>query len=149
MTTTQTQAPLAPSTTRSYGLVVVGLSAAVLAAVATSVVAALAGAAGVDFELPDGGGESIPVSGFATLTFIFSVVGLALAAVLRRWARHPSRTFVRITLTLTAVSLVPPFFVDANLATAVTLVLLHLVAAAIVIPMIARRLASHPSGNVA
>lgn len=146
MTTTQTQASLAPTSARSYGLVVAGLSAALLAAAAVTLVAALAGAAGVNFELPDGG-ESIPLSGFATLTVIFTIVGLALAAVLRRWARNPSRTFVRITVALMVASLVPPFLVEANLATALTLVLLHVVAAAIVIPMLARQLTRHPSGD--
>ncbi|WP_109508168.1 DUF6069 family protein [Nocardioides speluncae] len=139
MTTTQSQPAIATSSARSYGLVVHGLFAAVLASVAAILVGALAMAAGVDFELPDGG-ESIPVLGFGTTTMIFSVVGLGLAAALRRWAQHPSRTFVRTAVALTAVSLVPPFLVDANLVTAIALVLTHLVAAAVAIPLIARRL---------
>lgn len=139
MSITHTQRSHTTSSARASGFAVNGLLTAVVAAVAVTLVAVLAGAVGVDFELPDGG-ESIPVSGFATVTFGFSLVGLALAAALQRWARHPFRTFVRIAVALTAVSLVPPFLMDANLATVAALVLTHLVAAAIVIPMLARRL---------
>ncbi len=140
MTTTQTQSTVSIAVQpRRRGLVVPGLAAAVTAAASTTLVAALAKAAGVDFEMPDGG-EAVPLMGFANLTFLFSIIGLAIAAGLRRWSGQPARTFVRVAVALTAVSLVPPFLVDANLTTAMTLVLIHLVAAVIVIPVIARRL---------
>ncbi len=45
-----------------------------------------------------------------------------------------------MTVALTALSLVPPFLQDANAGTVAGLVLLHLTAAAIVIPALARRL---------
>jgi len=139
MTTTQNQSFSVAAPERSRGFIVTGLLAALAAAVGATLVGAIAGAVGVDFELPDGG-ESIPLMGFAQLTFIFALVGLAIASAVRRWSGHPRTTFVRVTLALTAVSLVPPFLVDANLATAVALVLIHLVAAAIFIPVLARRL---------
>ncbi|WP_204005818.1 DUF6069 family protein [Virgisporangium aurantiacum] len=122
-------------------LLLPGLAAAAVAAVAVTAVAALATAVGVDFELPDGG-ESIPLLGFTQLTFTFSVVGVLVALAIRRWAPRPARAWVRIAVALTALSLVPPFLVGANAATVCTLVLAHLVAAAIVIPVIARRLAT-------
>jgi hypothetical protein len=122
-------------------LLLPGLAAAAAAAVAVTAVAALAMAVGVDFELPDGG-ESIPLVGFTQLTFTFSVVGILVALAIRRWASRPARTWVRTAVALTALSLVPPFLVDANLATECTLVFAHLIAAAIVIPVIARRLAA-------
>ncbi len=140
MTTTQTQLQLTSESGRGSGLVVGGLTAAVVAGLAVTVVAALAGAAGVDFELPDGG-EAVPLAGFAVVTFGFSLVGLVLAGALRRWARRPSSTFIRVTVALTALSLVPPWFQEATVATSGALVVLHLVAAAIVIPALARRLA--------
>ncbi|WP_345483249.1 DUF6069 family protein, partial [Actinopolymorpha pittospori] len=59
---------------------------------------------------------------------------------LARWARHPRRTFLRTTVVLTALSLVPDAIADANSATKALLMLTHLVAAAIVVPAIARRL---------
>jgi len=139
MTTTQNQSFAVAVPERSRGLTVAGLLAGLAAAIGATVVGAIAGAVGVDFELPDGG-ESIPLFGFAQLTFIFSMAGLAIAFAVRRWSGRPSTTFVRVTVALTAVSLVPPFIVDANLATAVALVLIHLVAAAIFIPVLARRL---------
>ena len=150
MTTT---APLVPSDTSSTaaavhvvdhtlrrGLLVPGLAASIVAAAAVTLLAAAANALGVDFELPDGG-DSIPLLGFTQITLMFSIVGLVLAAALRRWNGRPAATFVRVTVALTAISLVPPFLYDANAATALTLVVLHLTAAAIVIPVMARRLA--------
>ena len=140
MTTTTSQIQ-APVTAREHrrGLVVTGLIAAVTAAATTTVLAALAMAVGVDFELPDGG-ESIPLLGFTQLTFMFSLVGIGIAAAVRRWSSQPARTFLRITLALTAISLVPPFLVDANPATVVSLLVIHLAAAAVVIPVLVRRL---------
>ena len=139
MTSTQTPPPAVAAPERSRGLFVTGLLAAIAAAAGATLVGAVAMAAGVDFELPDGG-ESIPLWAFAQLTFIFSMMGLVLAAGLRRWSRHPRTVFVRVTLMLTAVSLVPPFLEDANLATVASLVLIHLAAAATFIPVVARKL---------
>jgi uncharacterized protein DUF6069 len=120
-------------------LVVPGLAGAVGAGVGAMLVATVARAAGVDYELPDGG-ATVPVLGIGNLAFIFSLVGLAIAAALRRWTARPARTFLRIALVLTAVSLVPPFLVGANLATSVGLVLTHLAAAVIMIPVVVSRL---------
>lgn len=124
---------------RLRGLVATGLVATTVAVVATTVTAALGSAVGVDFELPDGG-EAMPLSGISLLTGILSVVGIGIAAAILRWSARPARLFVRAALTLTAISLVPPFLTDANAATITSLVLLHLVAAAVMIPALARRL---------
>jgi Family of unknown function (DUF6069) len=120
-------------------LVVPGLAGAVTAAAGAMLVGALAGAAGVDFELPDGG-ESVPILGIGNLAFVFSLVGLVIAAALRRWTTRPAPTFLHIAVVLTAVSLIPPFLVGANLATSVGLVLTHLATAAIMIPVLISRL---------
>lgn len=124
---------------RAKGVIVTGLIATLVAMAVTIVLAALAQAIGVDFELPEGG-ESIPLSGFAVLTGLFSVVGIVLAAALRRWSARPAQRFVWTAVSLTAVSLVPPFTVDASTATATTLLALHIVAAAVMIPSLARSL---------
>ncbi|MEV6155900.1 DUF6069 family protein [Nonomuraea sp. NPDC052129] len=118
-------------------LITGGLTAAAVAAVATSAVAAAGEFAGISLVV---GGTPIPVSGFAVLTAIFSVVGLVLALVLARWARRPHAVFVRTTIVLTALSLVPDVLADASAATRGLLMLTHVVAAAIVVPAIARRL---------
>jgi hypothetical protein len=86
------------------------------------------------------GDEAIAVLGFAVLTAGFSLVGLILAAVLSRTARRPRSTFIRTTVVLTVLSLVPDVIVDAAPATKALLMLTHVVAAAIVIPAVARRL---------
>lgn len=116
-----------------------GLAAAASAAVATTVLAALASAAGVSFA--DRSGAGIPIPGFTTLTFVFALVGVGLAAILARRARRPRSTFVRTTVALTALSFVPDLTVGFDAASAATLIALHTVAALIVIPTLARRLA--------
>jgi Family of unknown function (DUF6069) len=114
-----------------------GAAATVVAAVATATVAAAGQAVGVSLDIA---GAPIPVSGFAVLTVMFSVVGLLIAVGLRRFARHPRSTWVRTTVALTALSLVPDVLADAAVATKILLMVTHLVAAAIVIPAVARRL---------
>ena len=135
MTTTTSTPGVRPLRT----LAVTGAVAVPVAVVVTTLAAAAAQALGVDFELPDGG-ESIPLSGFAFITGVFSVVGVVLAVGLLRWSPRPAEHFVRVTGGLTAVSLVPPFLVGANAATVVSLVVLHLVAAGVMIPSLARAL---------
>jgi hypothetical protein len=120
-------------------LVVTGIAATAAASLATMAVAAAGHAAGISLDLS---GVPIPVTGFGTLTAVFSLVGLVLAAVLSRFARAPRRTFVRTTVALTVLSLVPDVIVDAGPATKALLMLTHLVAAAIVIPAVARRLSA-------
>ena len=111
--------------------------------VATTLAAALARAAGVDFEVPDGG-ETIPLSGFAVVTGFFSVVGIVIAAALLRWSARPAERFVWTAVSLTAISLVPPLLSGADTATIAALLGLHLVAAAVMIPTLARSLRTGP-----
>ncbi|GAA1677136.1 hypothetical protein GCM10009733_087520 [Nonomuraea maheshkhaliensis] len=120
-------------------LILSGLTATAVAGAVTAAVAAAGELAGISLVV---NGAPIPVSGFATLTVIFSLVGLVLAAVLARRARHPRTTFVRTTLVLTALSLVPDVLVGASVTTKALLMVTHVVAAAIVIPAIARRLSA-------
>jgi hypothetical protein len=127
-------------THRLRGLAGTGFIATVAAMVATVLTAALAQAVGVDFEVPDGGGETIPLSGFAVVTGFFSVVGVVMAAALLRWSARPAERFVRTAVTLTAISLVPPVLSEADTATTTALLGLHLVAATVMIPTLARSL---------
>jgi uncharacterized protein DUF6069 len=124
---------------RLRGLVLAGLIAALAAMVATTVVAALAQAVGVDFEMSDGG-ETIPLGGFAVVTGFFSVVGIVIAAALLRWSARPAERFVWTALSLTAISLIAPLLSRADAATTTALVGLHLVAATVMIPTLARSL---------
>jgi hypothetical protein len=112
--------------------------AAVAATSATSAVAAVARDAGVPLTLD---GEPIPVTGFATLTLMCVTLGFGLAVAIRRWARRPRRTFIRTTVALTALSFIPDLVVPGAAAdTRATLMATHVVAAAIVVPVIAARL---------
>ncbi|KQW53696.1 hypothetical protein ASC77_05365 [Nocardioides sp. Root1257] len=120
-------------------LVGAGLLGTLVATVCTTVGAALGRAAGVDLEVPDGG-EVIPVSGIAFVTAVLSVVGVLIAVALLRWSGRPADRFLWIAGALTALSLVPPLVSGADVATAVTLVALHLLAAAVVIPVLVRGL---------
>ncbi|MGH3839896.1 MAG: DUF6069 family protein [Pseudonocardiaceae bacterium] len=139
MTTTRTATRTAVpgAAARTGSLIWTGVAAAAVASGATTIVAAAGHAAGISLDM---GGAPIPVLGFAMLTVVFSLFGLALAAVLSRTARHPHRTFIRTTVVLTAVSLIPDVLADATSTTRALLMVTHLVAAAIVIPSVARRL---------
>jgi uncharacterized protein DUF6069 len=61
--------------------------------------------------------------------------------VLVRWARRARLVFLAVTIGLAALSLLAPVLVDTDTATRLVLELTHLVAAFIVIPVIASRLA--------
>lgn len=128
----------AARTTVSFGsLLGTGVAATAVASAATPIVAAAGLAAGISLDIA---GAPIPVLGFATLTAFFSAIGVVLALVLSRTVRRPRSVFVRTTVVLTALSLVPDVIVDAAAATKTLLMLTHLVAAAIVVPAVARRL---------
>ncbi|MDV3220515.1 DUF6069 family protein [Intrasporangium sp.] len=126
-------------TNRLRGVAVTGFVAALAAMAATTLAAALAQVFGVDFEIPDGG-ETIPLTGLAVVTGLFSVIGVAIAVALLRWSTRPAERFLWTAMSLTAISLVPPLLVGANTATTITLLGLHLVAATVMIPSLVRSL---------
>ena len=137
---TRASASISPSTTTSQGhrpVWRVGLVAGAIASAANSAFAAVVHEFGGSLTIA---GEQIPLLGFAQLTMVGALVGIALAAGLARWSRSPRTWFVRVTVALTALSLVPDVVADADLATRLALGLTHLIAAAIVVPVIARRL---------
>ncbi|MCI4066833.1 DUF6069 family protein [Micromonospora sp. R77] len=134
--------PAPGRTSRSHGLrglVGIGLGATLVAMAATTLAAAVARAAGVAFEIPDGG-EPIPLPGFAVVTGFFAVVGVVIAGALLRWSARPADRFVWTAVALTAISLVPPLLTGADTATVTALLGLHLVPAAVMIPILARSL---------
>jgi amino acid transporter len=116
-----------------------GVAAGAVAAVVTTVLAVIAKAAGVSFA--DSTGAGIPTAGFAELTVFFSLIGVGIAAVMARKARQPRSTFVRTAVALTVLSYVPDLTVGFSAGSAATLIALHTVAAAIVVPTLAGRLA--------
>lgn len=138
MTTTISRATVATATaTFRPALWRPALVSGVAAAAATTALAAALRAAGVPLAVD---GAPIPLVGFATLTLIGVALGFLLALGLRRFARTPRHTFVMTTTALTAASLIPDLLGTATLDTRLSLMALHLVAAAIVIPALASRL---------
>ncbi len=107
-----------------------GLLVAVAAAVAVTAVAGAFQAAGHQLAVTDG---PIPLLAFAQMVVLFSLVGVVIA-------RHTSRaTFFRVTAALTVLSCLPDLAFGDGVLSRVGLVLTHLVAAAIVVPRLARR----------
>lgn len=134
--TATTLAAAAPTTTRRARslrttTVVAGLGTA---AIVTGLAAA-AHAAGVPLAVD---GEMIPVAGFAQMTFLGAIIGGVLLAVLNRRSAAPRRRFLQATVALTALSCVPSVTWPPDAATKATLVALHLLAAAIIVPALAR-----------
>lgn len=142
MSSSDTGARAAPEpgrSSRARRLAGTGLIAALVAVALTTLAAALARAAGVDFEIPEGG-EPIPLAGFAVVTGFFSAVGVVIAFALLRLSARPAGRFLWTAVSLTAVSLVPPLLCGADTATTAALVGLHLLPAAVMIPALGRGL---------
>lgn len=113
-------------TTLAYGLGVAGLITAGAAALH---------AAGVSFAID---GKMIPLAGFAQMTFLGALVGGVLLAVLNRRSHAPRRRFIQSAVVLTALSCAPSVGMPPEIATKVALVALHLLAAVIIVPALAR-----------
>jgi hypothetical protein len=111
-----------------------GALAGAIAAVCTTVVAATASAAGVSLDVD---GKAIPIPAFAWWTIVGAAVGVVLARLLRE-----RRRFVVVTTLATGLSLIPPIAAPDDTATKAVLVGTHLLAAAIIIPTLSRRLAA-------
>lgn len=114
-----------------------GALASVLAAAATATVAGTAQAAGISLNVA---GAPIPVPGFAVMTAVFATLGLLIALALRRYAARPRTAWLRTTVVLTALSFTPDLLADAAPTTKALLMTTHLIAAALIIPAVARRL---------
>ena len=106
------------------------------AAAAVTAFAAVAHAAGVGFTT--GEGKMIPLLGFAQLTFVGAVLGGLLVAGLNRRSVRPHQRFVVIASVLTALSCIPSVAMPPDAATKIALVVAHLLAAAIIVPVLAR-----------
>jgi hypothetical protein len=139
-TTTSTRAPFGR-------LLLVSLGATVAAGVATEIWTGIVRAVGVDLRIGDPFGDpssvmALPVGACATSIAMCMVLGTALAAGLNWKARRPAYTYVVVAAVLTFVSLGAPLVAaGTSAATKVTLVVAHLIAAAVIVPLVARCLA--------
>jgi hypothetical protein len=142
-TTTPSTAGRSALATRPLWLV--GLAATVAGIAVTALVAAIASAADVPLEVAsssDAAPEAIPIGGFVTIVAACGVIGVLMALAFDRWAKRPARTFVIVATVLTVVSFASPLIAEnATTATRVVLEICHVVAAAVIIPPIAYRLA--------
>ncbi len=120
-----------------HSLLRAGAASGAIAAIATTAIAAMRNGFGDDLAVA---GEPIPLAGFATLTLVGAVLGVAIAALLRRSVRRPRGAFVITTTALTALSLAPDLTADATAGTRLVLALTHVIAATIIVPALARRL---------
>ena len=112
------------------------LASGAVAAVATTAVAAVADAAGVPFAVD---GEAIPLLGFAQMTLLGAVLGGLLAAAANRYRTNPRRSFVQAAVVLTVLSCVPSVTLPPDTASRFVLVATHVLAAAIIVPSLARQ----------
>ena len=138
-TTTTTNTETTARTTPARAMWAAGTLSGAVAAVATTVIAAVARASDVPLAID---GEQIPLLGFGQLTLVGAVIGTVLAVSFAKWARHPQRTFVVTTVVLTVLSLVPDVVADATTGSKLVLMLTHVVAAVIVVPTLAKRLSA-------
>ncbi|MCX4911465.1 DUF6069 family protein [Streptomyces sp. NBC_00878] len=122
----------------------VGALATLAGAVVTEAFGLVARGVGVPMEAASPGATEaaeIPVGGFFGGVLFWSVAGIVLAVALARWAKRPARTFVVCTVALTALSVAGPALAPHTAtSTQVVLAVSHLVAAAVIIPVVARRL---------
>ncbi|MEV0224792.1 DUF6069 family protein [Streptomyces sp. NPDC050704] len=128
----------------TYRVWQVGALAILAGAVVTEAFALIARGVGVPMEAASPGeteAAAIPVGGFAGGVLFWSIAGIVLAVALARWAKRPARTFVVSTVALTVLSLAGPALAPHTAtSTQIVLAVSHLVAAAVIIPPVARRL---------
>jgi hypothetical protein len=150
MSTTTTIRTAAPTTTRRsffhrVPVSVVTAGALVAGGFATEGYSWVARAVGVDFVFGTNGSEQgeVPAFGFVGAVVMFGAVAILFAPAVARWAKSPRRTWNRTAWALAAASLLPVAPVaEGAVSTEVGLGVAHLVAAAVVIPIVAARLAT-------
>ncbi|MGH9124279.1 MAG: DUF6069 family protein [Acidimicrobiales bacterium] len=123
------------STRRVSPLVRTTVAAGAAGGVVTTAVAAAVHAAGV----PLAAGGEIPLAAFAQFAFIGAVLGGLLVAFLNRRSIAPRRRFVQLATALTALTCLAPVSLSPSVGAVVALIGTHLVAAAIIVPALARR----------
>ncbi len=111
------------------------IAVAAVAAAATTLTAASLRAAGVHLAV----GGRIPLAAFAQFTFAGAVLGGLLVAVLNRRSSISRRRFTQIAVALTALSCLAPAAGGDDVSSKIGLIAIHLLAAAIIAPVLARQ----------
>ena len=150
-TTLSTPTTTSTSTTRSRAsykkLLLVNVGATVAAGVATEIWTGIIRATGTDLRIGDPFGDPssamrLPGGACATSIAMCMVLGTALAVLLNWKAKRPAYTYVVVASVLTFISLGAPLVsAGASAGTKFTLIVAHLIAAAVIVPLVARCLA--------
>ncbi|MEU4681154.1 DUF6069 family protein [Micromonospora sp. NPDC023737] len=123
--------------------------AGLAAAIATELYGLAARAVGLPMEAGNIGASvsgPITIGMFAMGTAVAVFWGTVLAVLLARHSRRPARAYLWTTVALTAVSMAGPVLAGATVtSTKLMLALAHILAAAIVIPVVTRRLSHSPA----
>jgi Family of unknown function (DUF6069) len=128
-------------------LLLVNLGVTVAAGVATELWTGIIRATGTDLRIGDPFGDpssamKLPVGACATSIAMCMVLGTLLSVVLNAKARRAAYTYVVVASVLTFVSLGAPLVAaGTSAATKLTLIVAHLIAAAVIVPQVARCLA--------
>lgn len=104
-------------------------------AIATTLAAEIMRAAGAHLAA----GGRIPLAAFAQFTFAGALLGGLLVAVLNRRSTLPRRRFIQTTVTFTALSCLVPAVAGDDVASKLALIAIHLLAATIIAPVLARQ----------
>ncbi|WP_336211756.1 DUF6069 family protein [Nonomuraea sp. LPB2021202275-12-8] len=116
-------------------LAVIGAPAAALAVWALAVPVA-----GITPTVRMGGGtQTIGPVPVVVASLLAGLMGLALVAVLERWAARPGRIWTIIALVVCVLSLLGPLGSAVGAGAMLVLILLHLVVGAVLIPGLVRR----------
>lgn len=121
--------PTRPSTRR---LVRTGALAGAVAAVCTTVAAAIARAGDISLDVD---ASAIPIAAFTWWTIVGAALGVVVARLLGE-----RRRFLVVATVATGLSLIPPIAAPDDTATKAVLVATHLLAAAIIVPVLGHRL---------
>ncbi|MBP1784121.1 DUF6069 family protein [Micromonospora chalcea] len=136
-----------PATTPVW---LVGVLATLAGAVAAEAFTLAARGLGVPMEAAgvwEEQAQAIPVGAIARSVVLWSIGGIVLAVVAARRARRPARVFVAGTVAFTVLSLAAPAFAqDTAVSTQLVLAGTHVIAGAVIIPILAARL-SAPTTN--
>ena len=142
--TTTSTTTISPARASYQKLLLVNVGATVAAAAVTEAWVAVARAAGADLRIGDAFGDPsdtmrLPGGACATMIAMCMVLGTAIAVLVNWKARRPVHTYVVTAAALTFVSLGAPLVsAGASAGTKFTLVVAHLLAAAVIVPVVAR-----------
>jgi Family of unknown function (DUF6069) len=144
LSTTDTQTTYAATRAPLGRLLLVNLAATIAAGAATEAWVGAVRATGADLRIGDPFGDpssamTLPVGACATSIAMCMVLGVAIAALVNWRARRPAYTYVVTAAVLTVVSLGAPLAsAGASATTKATLIVAHLLAAAVIVPLVAR-----------